>query len=306
MQGVGFRPFVYRLATSLGLAGSVCNTAAGVVIEIEGPAESVEEFLRRLVAEAPPLARISLLAVRGREPAGLRGFRIIESAPGRRPTALIPPDVALCADCAREIGDPSDRRFGYPFTNCTNCGPRFTIVRGIPYDRPQTTMAGFAMCADCAREYRDPGDRRFHAEPVACPACGPHLSLDGAATRDDRAVLDAAARLLRQGQIVAIKGLGGYHLACDARNPTAVETLRRRKGRGLKPFAVMVRDVAEARRVAQVSAAAEALLTSPESPITILPRRDGGGLAAGIAPRQRRSEERRVGKECRSRWSPYH
>ena len=287
MQGVGFRPFVYRLATSLGLAGSVCNTAAGVVIEIEGPAESVEEFLRRLVAEAPPLARISLLAVRGREPAGLRGFRIIESAPGRRPTALIPPDVALCADCAREIGDPSDRRFGYPFTNCTNCGPRFTIVRGIPYDRPQTTMAGFAMCADCAREYRDPGDRRFHAEPVACPACGPHLSLDGAATRDDRAVLDAAARLLRQGQIVAIKGLGGYHLACDARNPTAVETLRRRKGRGLKPFAVMVRDVAEARRVAQVSAAAEALLTSPESPITILPRRDGGGLAAGIAPRQR-------------------
>ena len=314
VQGVGFRPFVYGLAASLELSGWVNNTADGVVVEVEGPAGAVDEFLRRLEAEAPPLARITSVQTQERPPTGERGFRIIESEAGRRPTALIPPDVALCADCAREIGDPNDRRFGYPFTNCTNCGPRFTIVRGIPYDRPQTTMAAFEMCEDCAREYGDPRDRRFHAEPVACPRCGPEVQVAGrpsaslrinsdpalsaradleqkAAAAERQAgvgtpALQVVARMLAEGKVVAIKGLGGYHLACDARNPEAVETLRRRKGRGQKPFAIMVRDLAEARRVAEVSDGAAALLTSPESPVVILPAKAGSGLAEGIAPRQ--------------------
>jgi len=283
VQGVGFRPFVFRLATELGLAGSVRNTAEGVVIEVEGERARADEFLRRLEAEAPPLARIASVETRALEPDGLSEFCIIESEARAQPTALIPPDVALCADCAREIADPGDRRFGYPFTNCTNCGPRFSIVRGIPYDRPQTTMAPFEMCAECAREYRDPADRRFHAEPVACPACGPELFLDGERAGDG---VGRVARVLREGKVVAIKGLGGYHLACDARSAEAVEALRARKGRGLKPFAIMVRDMEEARRVGEVSAEAEALLTSPESPVVIMPSKVGSGLAEGIAPRQ--------------------
>jgi len=308
VQGVGFRPFVFRLAGELGLAGSVRNTAAGVVIELEGERARVDEFARRLEAEAPPLARIASVASREVEPVGEVGFRIIESEAAARPTALIPPDVALCADCAREIADPTDRRHAYPFTNCTNCGPRFTIVRGIPYDRAQTTMAAFEMCEECAREYGDPGDRRFHAEPVACPRCGPEVRLEeghGASAASYRGHgserelrqqateateaddgLSRGASLLAAGKVVAIKGLGGYHLACDARNSEAVETLRTRKGRGQKPFAIMVRDLAEARRVAEVSPEAERLLTSPESPVVILPAKAGSGLAEGIAPRQ--------------------
>jgi hydrogenase maturation protein HypF len=290
VQGVGFRPFVYRLAEELGLAGSVRNTAAGVVIEVEGEEERVREFVQRVREEAPALARIASMEARELEPAGLEGFRIVESEGAPRPTALIPPDVALCADCAREIADPRDRRFGYPFTNCTNCGPRFTIVRGIPYDRRQTTMAAFEMCGECAREYGDPRDRRFHAEPVACPRCGPRVRLEEGGGSVVAGVgtpaLQQAARLLREGKVVAIKGLGGYHLACDARNAEAVETLRRRKGRGQKPFAIMARDLEEARRVAEVSPRAAALLTSPESPVVIMPARPGSGLAEGIAPRQ--------------------
>ncbi len=284
VQGVGFRPFVYRLATSLGLAGSVRNTPRGVVIEIEGENETVAAFLQQLVSSAPPLSRISSLETSELPPIGRRGFEIIESAPGARPTALIPPDVALCDDCAREIADADDRRFGYAFTNCTNCGPRFSIVRGIPYDRPQTTMAAFEMCRACAAEYADPADRRFHAEPIACPVCGPSLFRDGQPSPD---ALDQVARWLTEGKIVAIKGLGGYHLACDARNAQAVEELRARKGRGQKPFAIMVRDLAEARRVADLSPRAAQLLTSPESPIVILPGRPDSGLAPGLAPRQR-------------------
>jgi len=283
VQGVGFRPFVFRLAEELGLAGSVRNTAAGVIIEVEGPGEAVAAFGRRLETEAPPLARISSVEASDSQPTGEVGFRIIESEGARRPTALIPPDVALCEDCAQEIASPEDRRFGYAFTNCTNCGPRFTIVRGIPYDRPQTTMAAFAMCEDCAQEYADPRDRRFHAEPVACPKCGPELFLDGENTRDG---IEKVALLLHEGRMVAIKGLGGYHLACDARDSEAVETLRHRKGRGQKPFAIMVRDLPEARRVAEVSAEAKVLLTSPESPVVILPAKAESGLAEGIAPRQ--------------------
>ena len=284
VQGVGFRPFVYRLATELGLAGSVRNTPAGVVIDVEGEEEHVAEFQRRLRDDAPPLARISSLTTRELEPTGEPGFRIIESEAAPRPTALIPPDVALCADCQREIGDSQDRRHVYPFTNCTNCGPRFSIVRGIPYDRAQTTMKPFEMCADCAREYGNPRDRRFHAEPVACPKCGPRLRLDGRQVPD---AIDPVAQMLREGKVVAIKGLGGYHLACDARSAEAVETLRSRKGRGLKPFAIMVRDLEEARRVADVSGRAAAILSSPESPVVIMPAVPGSGLADGIAPRQR-------------------
>jgi hydrogenase maturation protein HypF len=283
VQGVGFRPFVHRLATSLQLAGSVRNTPAGVVIEVAGDPAALDEFARRLIAEAPPLARITSVETAALPPADLSGFHVIESVPGVQPTALIPPDVALCEDCARELADPADRRFEYAFTNCTNCGPRFTIVTGIPYDRPQTTMSSFTMCADCAAEYRDPTNRRFHAEPVACPACGPALSADGTA---DEALARAAA-WLAAGEIVAIKGLGGYHLACDARSPAAVETLRARKGRGEKPFAVMVRDLEEAHRIAHLSDRAVALLTSAESPIVIAPARAEGGLAPGIAPGQR-------------------
>ncbi len=287
VQGVGFRPFVYRLAEELGLAGSVRNTASGVIIEAEGAREKIGKFARRVREEAPPLTRIASLETQELEPAGLTGFRIIESEAAPRPTALIPPDVALCADCAREIADPSDRRFGYPFTNCTNCGPRFTLVTGLPYDRPQTTMAAFAMCDECEREYGDPRDRRFHAEPIACPRCGPQVKLEGVRRAGvGTPALQQAAELLKEGKIVAIKGLGGYHLACDARNTEAVETLRQRKGRGQKPFAIMVRDLDEARRVAEVNTKSEALLTSPESPVVILPARSGNGLAAGIAPRQ--------------------
>ncbi len=283
VQGVGFRPFVYRLATSIGLAGLVHNSPEGVVVEVEGEAKAVAEFIDRIGREAPPLSRITSLETVALPPTGATGFRIMESAPGAQPTALIPPDVALCADCAREIADPADRRFGYPFTNCTNCGPRFSIVLGIPYDRPQTTMASFAMCRDCGSEYADPDDRRFHAEPIACPACGPALLLDG---EPAPGALSRVARLLANGKIVAIKGLGGYHLACDARSPAAVEALRTRKGRGQKPFAIMARDLPEARRVAVVSDRAAALLTSPESPVVILPARPDNGLAPGIAPRQ--------------------
>ena len=283
VQGVGFRPFVYRLATELGLSGSVRNTAAGVVIEVEGEPEAVSGFCSRLLDEAPPLSRIISLETREADPVGLTEFQIIGSEAAARPTALIPPDVALCADCAREIADPADRRFCYPFTNCTNCGPRFSIVTGIPYDRPQTTMAAFTMCAACEAEYRDPRNRRFHAEPIACPACGPQLLLDGEPAAD---AVARVARMLADGRVVAIKGLGGYHLACDARNRQAVETLRWRKGRGQKPFAIMVRDLAEARRVAEVSDRAAALLTSVESPVVIMPARAGSGLAEGIAPRQ--------------------
>jgi len=283
VQGVGFRPFVYRLATSLGLAGMVRNSPRGVVIELEGERGAVSAFLERLTREAPPLASISAVETSELEPAGLTRFEIVDSAPGARPTALIPPDVALCPDCAREISDPIDRRFRYPFTNCTSCGPRFSIVLGIPYDRPQTTMAPFHMCLDCESEYRDPTDRRFHAEPIACPKCGPRLFLDGKPAPDS---VEQAARLLAGGKILAIKGLGGYHLACDARNAIAVETLRSRKGRGRKPFAVMVRDLSEAGRVAVLSRAAESLLTSPESPVVVLPARADSGLPHGIAPKQ--------------------
>lgn len=282
---MGFRPYVYRLATSLGLAGWVRNTPEGVVIEIEGEEGALNEFARRLPMEAPPLARILEVRTATGVPNGDSSFTIQHSEGEERPVALVPADVATCAECARELRDAADRRFGYAFTNCTNCGPRFTIVTGLPYDRPKTTMATFTMCEPCRSEYENPLDRRFHAQPNACPECGPRLFWDGEAIPD---ALGDAARSLARGEVVAVKGLGGYHLACDARNPAAVERLRERKGRGQKPFAVMSRDIDETRRFCKASEEAERLLESPEAPILLLEVLENNDLAPGVAPRLHR------------------
>jgi hydrogenase maturation protein HypF len=301
VQGVGFRPFVYSLATGLGLGGFVGNDVDGVFAEIEGPRGAVEQFLARLENDAPPLARIERVDARSIAPAGSRGFVIVASGPdhGQR-SVLISPDIATCADCLRELADPADRRFGYPFINCVNCGPRFTIVRDIPYDRPRTTMASFAMCARCAAEYHDPADRRFHAQPVCCPDCGPRLSLLAASeplAPGDRTAdplessgpVTAAAALLRDGAVLAVKGLGGYHLAADARSGMAVATLRARKHREDKPFAIMVADLSAAGELTEMDQTAAELLTSPARPIVLLPRRDGATrtLATAVAPGNR-------------------
>jgi hydrogenase maturation protein HypF len=243
VQGVGFRPFVYRLAGDLGLAGYVLNSSAGLVAEAEGPAADVDRFAEAIVSEAPPLAWIQESVVAELPPIGEAGFTIRESLAETGEFALISPDVATCDACLADTMDPANRRFGYAFTNCTNCGPRYTIIEDIPYDRPKTTMAVFRMCADCEREYHDPGDRRFHAQPNACPVCGPSLSAGAGEAR----------RRLAAGEILAIKGLGGFHLACDARNDAAVRRLRERKRRTDKPFALMVRDLAAAEAICVVS-----------------------------------------------------
>ena len=285
VQGVGFRPFVYRLAADLALAGWVGNDSLGVILEAEGPAPALDSLAERLVAEAPPLARIESVVAEAVAPTGGTGFTVIDSRDAGAPAVAVPVDVATCDDCLRELADPADRRFGYPFVNCTNCGPRYTIIRSIPYDRASTTMAGFVMCADCRREYEDPADRRFHAEPTCCPVCGPQLTLlapDGGVLAKAGEALDTAVDLLRQGRILAVKGLGGYHLACDATDDAAVAELRRRKARDDKPFALMV-DVPTARALCQLSPEAEDALASPRRPIVLAPRRDQG-LAPGVAP----------------------
>ncbi|MBE7560402.1 carbamoyltransferase HypF [bacterium] len=287
VQGVGFRPTVYRCAVALGLSGAVRNVAGGVEIDLAGDAATARRFLSELERHLPPLAqlrRVNLSSLRQPPPAG---FRIEASAGMGERIGEICPDVALCPDCRRELADPADRRHGYPFINCTNCGPRFTIVRGLPYDRERTTMAGFPMCETCRAEYTDPANRRYHAEPIACPACGPALFLldrSGYVPCDDP--LEAARERLRAGESVLVKGLGGYHLACDATNSRAVERLRAKKRRPHKPFAVMFAREALADYV-EVDAAALALLASPEAPIVLLPRRvpcDRPLLAASIAP----------------------
>ncbi|HEX5296318.1 MAG TPA: carbamoyltransferase HypF, partial [Streptosporangiaceae bacterium] len=284
VQGVGFRPFVYTLATGLGLAGLVGNDADGVFAEVEGPAPAVEEFLRRLERDAPALARIEHVSTRAISPTrSEKSFVIAASTAAGPRRTLVSADTATCADCLTELNDPADRRYRYPFINCTNCGPRFTIVRDVPYDRPSTTMAPFAMCAACAAEYHDPADRRFHAQPTCCPACGPRLTLDG----DDRHPIEKAAELLEQGQILAVKGLGGYHLAADAGSEAAVAALRARKHREDKPFAVMATDLAAASDLAEVDDTAAALLTSPARPIVLLPRRGGANVAPAAAPGNR-------------------
>ena len=267
---------MYRLATELGLAGEVSNDSLGVLIDASGPVDSLDALGRRLVGEAPPLARINDIDVT-EVPVGdgmVDGFRIIESTAQGAPAVAVPVDVATCEDCLRELFDPADRRFGYPFINCTNCGPRYTIIQSIPYDRAATTMSMFPMCKDCRREYEDPADRRFHAEPNACPVCGPQVS---------RPIEEAAAEL-RDGKILAVKGLGGYHLACDATDEAAVAELRRRKARDDKPFAVMVQDLEEARQLCDLSPEAEAALASVRRPIVLGPKRDDAKLSPRIAP----------------------
>ena len=288
VQGVGFRPHVYRLASGLGLRGWVRNTGDGVTIEAEGPPDALEALRLRLEPEAPPRAALQGLEAAWLEPAGLGPFTILESAaPVDGTGALVPPDIATCPDCLRELFHESDRRHGYPFTNCTNCGPRLTIIEGLPYDRPATTMRAFAMCADCAREYADPADRRFHAQPNACPVCGPRLSLAGGTDATAADPLEAAARALEAGLIVAMRGVGGFHLLCDARSPAAVARLRGRKRREEKPFAVMFPGMEQVRAACGVSPLEERMLASPEAPIVLLMRRrdvEPGLLADGVAP----------------------
>jgi hydrogenase maturation protein HypF len=288
VQGVGFRPFVFRLASELRLAGWVSNTTQGVLLEIEGRPANVERFLHRLQSDAPSACRILAIQQSDHPPAGYVGFELRPSSAGGARTAVVLPDLATCADCARELFDPADRRHRYPFINCTNCGPRFTIIEAIPYDRVRTTMKAFRMCPRCQAEYDDPTNRRFHAQPNACPECGPHLELwDGSGrvlAQHDEA-LRAAAATLRDGAIVAVKGLGGFHLMTDARDPAAVARLRQRKAREEKPLAIMVPDMATVRAACRCSEREERLLTSTQSPIVLLRRRRADRTVAdAIAP----------------------
>ena len=287
VQGVGFRPAIYRIATTLGLGGWVINDPQGATIEIEGPNEVVDEFIERLPADLPPLARLEKIEREALELLGEEGFEVRSSTLGRREGALVPPDAVLCDDCRREMEDPDDRRFHYPFTTCTNCGPRFSLVRALPYDRERTSMACFPLCSDCDREYTDPLDRRFHAEPVACPKCGPKLWLADEMGKPLCSTDDPVSRAreeLLAGRIVAVKGLGGFQLACRADSSEAVARLRRRKKRFGKPFAVMVRDLETAQQTVHLDTAAEDLLLSPRAPILLAPRLDGSSVAPEVAP----------------------
>jgi len=290
VQGVGFRPFVYRLASDCGLSGFIANTPAGVTIEIQGDDSALDTFLARLQSDAPPLAKITSLLPRDVESQpDDSAFRIVASRMDAPPKALISPDVAVCADCLREMMSPRNRRFRYPLINCTNCGPRFTIIRDIPYDRARTSMAKFRMCAACQAEYDDPENRRFHAQPNSCWDCGPQVQLwdEEGARIDVGEPVREAARLLEGGSILAIKGLGGFHLACNARDDSAVNLLRERKRRVEKPFAVILRRVEDAERFCEVDEHARKLLLSIERPIVLLPRKAETGLAPSIAPQNR-------------------
>jgi hydrogenase maturation protein HypF len=286
VQGVGFRPFVYGLATRLGLCGFVRNRTGGVCIEVEGEPDTLDRFLDELVHRPPPLARIEHLSREPRRTRGDPGFRIEHSESDPAGPVFISPDAAACDDCLAELFDPADRRFRYPFLNCTNCGPRLTIVKGVPYDRERTTMSAFPMCAACRAEFDDPADRRFHAQPTACAACGPRLMLlDAAGTPAGNAEpLAAFVAALSGGRIGALKGLGGYHLVCDARSDSAVGALRRRKHRDEKPFAVMVPDADAVADLCEVGPEERRLLESPRRPIVLLRKRHPTGVAEGVAP----------------------
>jgi hydrogenase maturation protein HypF len=295
VQGVGFRPFVYRLATSLGLDGWVRNAGGHVVVEAAGAPTELDLLTQRLRTDAPPLAvvtRVNSIELSGPPVPGGSGFAVNESRPTGRTERDLPPDVATCADCLAELFDPADRRFRYPFINCTNCGPRATIIGGLPYDRERTTMATFRLCTDCAAEYTDPTNRRFHAEPVACPACGPRLSwretegLPGSSALTGEAALRHATARIAAGEIVAVKGLGGYQLICDATRPDTVARLRTLKRRPAKPFAIMVPGLPATRRLAWPTHAEEHLLTSIARPIVLIRARRRGQprLATGIHP----------------------
>ena len=288
VQGVGFRPFVYRLAQEHGLAGWVLNSTQGVVIEVEGEKDRIDRFLAGLTDSPPPQALIEGVETNFLPPVGYSSF-VIEASREGDEFVLISPDICICADCLRELRDPQDRRHAYPFINCTNCGPRFTIISDIPYDRPKTTMRVFHMCPRCDREYHDPVDRRFHAQPNACPVCGPQVELVGNGDRLREATagpeaIEAARRLLAEGAILAVKGLGGFHLACDATNARAVATLRERKRRVDKPFAVMSLDVDTVNRYCEVSEGEAQLLESPARPIVLLDRRPDSPIARDLAP----------------------
>jgi len=287
VQGVGFRPFVYRLAARYRLGGWVRNDARGVVLEVEGAAGAIGAFQAALVAQPPPRAHLDAVTTAWLPAEDETGFAIVESEQGRAVTAPLLSDAATCVDCLTEVESPGDRRYRYPFTNCTNCGPRYSIVHSLPYDRPRTTMAGFPLCASCEAEYKDPLDRRFHAQPLACPVCGPSLSLlsaSGTALASGDAALREAGLALRRGEIVAVKGLGGFQLLVDAASEKAVARLRTRKRRFEKPLALMVRDLAQARALCSVSHRAEEALGSPESPIVLLPRQTAARIAPSVAP----------------------
>lgn len=294
VQGVGFRPFIYKLAKSLDLKGEVRNTSSGVLIDAEGVPGSVASFVDRLSKEAPALSHIETIKTLRLEPAGYDNFCISESSPDEIPNTLISPDISICADCRRELFDPSDRRFLYPFINCTNCGPRYTIICDIPYDRPNTTMGGFDLCDECNVQYRDPADRRYHAQPVCCEACGPGVLLldkDGTvieAYNGERShsfgIIKKAAELLASGKILAVKSLGGYHLVCDAANESAVVELRGRKHRDEKPFALMARDMKTVRKYCESDEMSEKTLQSPSAPIVLLRRKASVSLPPQLAP----------------------
>jgi len=287
VQGVGFRPFVFRLAQSLGLAGWVINDTRGVFIEAEGPADALDAFVTRLRSDSPPRAIIHSLDVQAVAPLGEAAFEIRHSDEQGAKSALILPDAATCPQCLAEVMSAADRRHAYPFTNCTNCGPRFSIIQALPYDRPNTTMRAFTMCPQCGAEYGDPIDRRFHAQPNACPVCGPHVELwdaGGATLAQGSEAMDGATAALQAGEIVAVKGLGGFLLMADAANSATIVRLRERKPRRDKPFALMLPDLAWARRVCAVSAEAERALLSSEAPIVLLPRAPGAPIADEVAP----------------------
>ncbi|HWR59605.1 MAG TPA: carbamoyltransferase HypF [Thermodesulfovibrionales bacterium] len=278
VQGVGFRPYIYTLAESLSLRGTVMNAAEGVVIDVEG--DNIPEFLRRLPKEAPPLSRITDILIAPLHEEGLTGFRIVESRDngGYEPFTLVSPDVSICDDCLKELRDPHDRRYLYPFINCTNCGPRYTITKSVPYDRPNTTMSDFRMCAECNEEYNNPRDRRFHAQPNACPKCGPQVQFQVPSSKfkvdEKEDPIASAVRLLKQGAVVAIKGLGGFHIACDASNVDAVARLRERKRKNNKPFALMAPDIDAIREFCVVSEEEELLILSYRRPVVLLEKKD--------------------------------
>ncbi|HEY2260430.1 MAG TPA: carbamoyltransferase HypF [Solirubrobacteraceae bacterium] len=288
VQGVGYRPFVFRIAGEEGLAGYVLNDEHGVLVEVEGAASAVRRFVERLRDDAPPLAAVDRVTCEPMAPAGEPGFRILASERAGAPDALVTPDTATCADCLAELLDPNDRRHRYPFINCTNCGPRFTIVRGVPYDRPLTTMAGFRMCAECRREYEDPRDRRFHAQPNACPRCGPTVAaLDAGGSPVSTGAVDTigwVASRLAQGAIAAVKGIGGFHLVCDAADESAVSALRSRKHREARPFALMVGDMEAARGLVSYGAGDERLLCGIRRPIVLALRVPDAPVAPSVAP----------------------
>lgn len=275
VQGVGFRPFVFRLARANTLFGWVLNGEEGLEIFLEGSERGFDQFIEGLKREPPPAAQIAAIEVQMCSPAGLSDFTIRESSRRDRPTVRMLPDLPVCDACLRELFDPADRRFHYPYINCTECGPRFTVIQSLPYDRPNTTMRSWPLCPDCAAEYHNPANRRFHAQPIACPACGPGYSLELAGERitGNEVSIQRAAVLLRDGKILAVKGLGGYHLACDARNATAVAALRERKFRKEKPFALMVKSASVAREIVELNADSETLLKSTERPIVLAPAR---------------------------------